>query len=78
MSVQVVFLVGAALGIVGAFISYFGIRDPYREVGHGPLALDVSDSVAPPPLDSKRGQAEVRQLLEAIETVRAERQEPGD
>jgi hypothetical protein len=75
ISLQVIFLAGVAMGIVGALLSYVGIRDPYSEVGHGPLALDVRDSVPPPPLDSSRGQVEVQQLLDAIEAVRGERQE---
>jgi hypothetical protein len=76
-SIQVVFLVGLGMGIAGAILSYFGIRDPYMEVGGGPFALDVPDSVPPPPLDSKHGQAEVQQLLDAIEAVRAERRDPS-
>ena len=72
ISFELVILAAVAVGVAGGILSYFGVRDPYREVGHGAFALDVPDNVTPPPLDSERGQAEVRQLLEAIEAVRAE------
>ena len=77
IDLQSVFLGGAVVGVAGGLLSYFGIRDPYGEVGHGSFALDVPDSVLPPPLDSGSGQAEVQQLLDAIEAVRAERREHG-
>ena len=77
IDLQSVLLGGVVVGLAGAFLSYFGIRDPYADVGHGSFALDVPDSVPPPPLDSGGGQAEVQQLLEAIEAVRSERRERG-
>lgn len=65
----------AAIGayvVVGATVG-FAVRDAYERIGAGKLALDVSDHVAPEPIESPAGQAEVQQLLDAIEAVRRER-----
>ena len=62
-----------AAGVLGAVVSRLGGADPYGEIGGGELALDVSDHVPPPALDSPEGQAEVEQLENAIDDLRGRR-----
>jgi hypothetical protein len=62
-----------ALGIGGALWIVLGIRDPYESIGGGPWALDVSDRVPPPPLDSPAGRAEYEQLVAAVTAARRSR-----
>jgi hypothetical protein len=73
--VQSVLLATVVVGIVGALLSRLGGSDPYREIGGGELALDVSDREAAPPLNSPAGQEELEQLKRALEGLRG-RNEP--
>jgi hypothetical protein len=70
--VQSVLLVTVAVGVLGAVLSRLGSSDPYKEIGGGELAMDVSDRV-PPPLESPEGRAEVQQLENAVEDLRGRR-----
>ena len=71
----VVLLVAIGAYLVSGIAVGWTVRDAYEQIGSGRFALDVPDRVPPAPANSRAGQAEVQQLLDAIEAVRRERDE---
>ena len=70
---ELVLIIALVACVLSGLWTSWAVRDAYEQLGRGELALDVSDRVEPPALESPRGQAEVRQLLDAIATVQRTR-----
>jgi hypothetical protein len=73
---QVGVLLAVVIGVAGLLLTLGAGRDPYSEIGGGPLAMDVSDRVPVPPLDTPAGRVELEQLVAGINATRRERGEP--
>ena len=72
---EMVLIFGLVACVLSGLLTSWAVRDAYEQLGRGDLALDVPDRIEPPPLESPKGQAEVRQLLDAIATVQRTRED---